>query len=327
MRVRGQKGYPVDPVVLVTGASSGIGRETALLHARRGAGLALAARSTPDLDRVASECAAAGARDVLTVPADVAQRDQVECLLRSTLTQFGTLDIVVHCASVTAFGRFGDVPPDVFDAVIETNLCGSANVARCALEWFSGQGGGQLVLVGSMLGQTAMPYQSPYVVSKFGINGLVRLLRQETRDRPGVSVHGIYPGPVDTPIYRRAANYYGYEARAMYPTYSPARTAAAIVHATDRGRSGEHNVTWVSGPLLAAYRLLPALFDTMVGPFLRTAGFTSGPIPSTSGNVFSSAEVQTCATADGSSCTRSGAAQSVATAPEVSHPVSGPAEE
>jgi short-subunit dehydrogenase len=272
--------------VLITGASSGIGRETALLYARRGARLVLASRSRVDLERVARSCTEAGAEGVLVHPTDISHEDQVQALVSAATERFGEVDIAVQCASVTVFGRFDEVPADVFDAVVRTNLCGSANLARAVLRPFRHRGRGQLVLVGSLLGQAAMPYQSAYIASKFALNGLVRLLRQENRDLRGVGVHGVYPGPVDTPIYDNGANYHGSAARPLPPTYNPARIAASIVRATDRGRSSEHNVNWVSAPLLAAYRLMPAAFDTMIGPFIRRAGFSRRTVPPSTGNVF-----------------------------------------
>jgi NAD(P)-dependent dehydrogenase (short-subunit alcohol dehydrogenase family) len=196
------------------------------------------------------------------------------------------VDIAVCCSSVTAFGRFDEIPPEVFDAVVRTNLCGAANVARAALTHFRARRSGHLVLVGSLLGQAAMPYQGPYVTSKFAINGLVRLLRQENRDVPAIAVHGIYPGPVDTPIYRNAANYYRFRPRPLPPVHSPTRIASAIVAATARRRGIERNESWVSTPLLMAYRLAPAMFDAVIGPFVRAAGFSHHPSESTTGNVF-----------------------------------------
>lgn len=118
--------------VLVTGASSGIGRETALRYASRGAHVALAARSELKLRRVAAECRTAGAADVIVQPTDIVEFDQVQRLFDTTVARFGRLDIAVQCAAITAFGRFEDLPVDVFDGVVRTNILGAANVARCS---------------------------------------------------------------------------------------------------------------------------------------------------------------------------------------------------
>ncbi|MGE2717906.1 SDR family NAD(P)-dependent oxidoreductase [Mycolicibacterium litorale] len=229
-------------VVVVTGASSGIGEETALRYAGLGARLVLAARTEEALQRVADECRAAGAEAVLVHATDIADAGEVEALFDDAADQFGRIDIVVQSAAITAFGRFEKVPAEVFDGIVRTNLIGSANVARCALRCFHESGRGHLVLIGSLLGTAAAPYQSAYVASKFAINGLVRTLRQENRHLPGVRIHGVYPGPVDTPVYASASNYYGRTPRVPPTAVQPSTVVSAIVRATDRRRSSERQV-------------------------------------------------------------------------------------
>ena len=279
----------VDEVLVVTGASSGIGEETALRFAARRARLVLGARSEEALLRVAAECRAVGARAVVVQATDIGDAGQVQALFDTAVLRFGRIDIAVQCAAITSFGRFGDVPVEVFDQIVRTNLLGSANVARSALEHFSSREAGHLVLVGSLLGSVAVPYQSAYVASKFGLNGLVRALRQEYRHLPGIRVHGVYPGPVDTPVYSTASNYFGRTPRIPPTAVSPSTVVAAIVRATDRPRSGERQVGWMNQPAIAAYRVLPALFDAVIGPFLRAVAFTSQPTASSDGNAFDGA--------------------------------------
>ncbi|TPG35654.1 SDR family NAD(P)-dependent oxidoreductase [Mycolicibacterium hodleri] len=272
--------------VVVTGASSGIGRDTALRYASRHARLVLASRSRETLQTVANECLAAGAAAVLVQATDIAESDQVQRLFDTATARFGQLDIVIQCAAITAFSRFEDLPVAVFDSIVRTNLLGSANVARCALVHFQGTGTGHLVLIGSLLGTAAAPYQSAYVVSKFGLNGLVRLLRQENQHHRGIRVHGVYPGPVDTPVYQTAANYFGRAPRVPPTAVSPETIVAKIVRATGRRRSSERQVGWMNRPAILAYRLIPSLYDAAIGPFLRAVAFTSGPTESNSGNVY-----------------------------------------
>lgn len=271
---------------MVTGASSGIGRETALRYAGRGARVALGARSEEALQRVADECRAAGAGDVLVRATDIAKADQVEALFDAAQARFGRIDIAVQCAAITAFGRFEDVPVDVFDAIVRTNLLGSANVARCALNHFQMLGAGHLVLIGSLLGSAAVPYQTAYVASKFGLNGLVRALRQEQRNSPDIRVHGVYPGPIDTPVYGTASNYYGRTARVPPHAEAPSTVVAAIIRATDGRRSCERQVGRMNRPVIATYRMLPGLFDALIGPLLRAVAFTSEATQSSHGNAF-----------------------------------------
>ena len=274
-----------EQVVVVTGASSGIGRDTALLFAGRHARLCLGSRSVDALERVAGECRKAGAADVVLQSTDIAEAAQVQKLFDLALARFGRVDIVAQCAALTAFGKFEDLPVDVFDTVVRTNLLGAANVARSALDHFRQRGAGHLVLLGSLLGQAAMPYQSAYVVSKFGVHGMVRALRQENSHLPGVKVHGVYPGPVDTPMSQNAGNYFGRTAR-IPPTAVGAMTvAAAIVRATTRGHSTERHVGWFNRPMVAAYRLVPSVFDAVAARLTRALIFTGQAIEITEGNV------------------------------------------
>lgn len=270
-----QKTADRPPVVLITGASSGIGRETALRYAGRGDRLVLASRTERTLRDVAEECFVAGARDVVVQPTDIGDADEVQRLFDLAVDTYGGVDIAVQCAAVTAFGRFEDLPVDVFEAIVRTNLIGAANVARCALADFQYRGDGDLVLVGSLLGEVAVPYQSAYVASKFALNGLVRVLRQENRSTPGVRVHGIYPGPVDTPVYATSDNYLGQTPRVPPTADTPASIAKAIMQEADRSHSTERHIGWFTLPAIVAYRLVPSAFDALIGPLLRATAFTS----------------------------------------------------
>ena len=277
---------PATQVVVLTGASSGIGRDTALRYAGRHARLVLGSRSEESLEKVAVECRTAGAVDVVVLSTDIADASEVQALFDVAVDRFGRIDIVIQCAAITAFGRFEDLPVDVFDGIVRTNLLGAANVARSALAHFRLTGTGHLVLIGSLLGTVATPYQSAYVVSKFGLTGLVRLLRQENHHLPGIKVHGVYPGPVDTPVYNTAGNYFGRTPRVPPTAVGPASVVSAIVRATGRRRSSERQVGWMNRPAIFAYHVIPTIFDAVIGPFLRAATFEPGPTAATAGNVF-----------------------------------------
>src|SRR5699024_6412014 len=113
----------------------------------------------------------------------------------------GRIDVWVDTAAVMAYGRFEDLPPEVFEKVVTTDLFGPANVARTALRQFRAQGRGTLILTSSLLAHVTVPYIGAYVTAKWGLRGLTRTLRQETRDAPGIKVCTLAPGSVDTPIY------------------------------------------------------------------------------------------------------------------------------
>jgi NAD(P)-dependent dehydrogenase (short-subunit alcohol dehydrogenase family) len=138
--------------VVITGASSGIGRAAALLFARREARLVLAARAEQPLRAVAAECG-----NALAVPTDVRDEAAVTALADRAVERFGRIDVWVNSAGVIAYGRFEDVPGDVFRAVIETNLMGQVHAARAVLPQFRRQGSGVLVNMASVWGRFTSP--------------------------------------------------------------------------------------------------------------------------------------------------------------------------
>jgi NAD(P)-dependent dehydrogenase (short-subunit alcohol dehydrogenase family) len=279
---------PASPqVVLVTGASSGIGRATAMELAGRGARLILVARGRESLDEAALEAHAAGAEAVLVRPADVTDQDAVQAAVDDAVAEFGRLDVVVHAAQVMAYGRIEDVPREVYEQVVDVALHGTAVVARVVLPLFRKQGAGHLVVVNSLLGNIATPLLGSYVAAKWGQLGLVRVLQQETRDEPGISVSAVQPGGVDTPIYVQAASWTGSTGRPPPPVYSPQRVARAVLSTLDRPRrivqAGLFNQV-----ITAGFRLVPGVFDVLVGPLLQRLAIANDDVPPTEGNVFES---------------------------------------
>jgi NAD(P)-dependent dehydrogenase (short-subunit alcohol dehydrogenase family) len=150
------QGYPAtmkSRVVVLTGASSGIGRAAALAFAARGDRVVLAARGIPDLAGTAAACAG----DPLVVPTDVTRARDVDEFAAAAVERFGRIDVWVDTAAVMAYGRFEDVPADVFDRVVTTDLLGPANVARAALRQFRRQGDGTLILSANYAGFVGRP--------------------------------------------------------------------------------------------------------------------------------------------------------------------------
>ena len=279
---------PAPPeVVLITGASSGIGRATALELAGRGAHLVLVARGEEALVATADQARAAGAGEVLVHPADVTDEDAIRKAVDSTVQQFGRLDAVVHSAQVMAYGTIEEVPREVFETVVETAVHGTAVVARVVLPVFREQGQGHLVVVNSLLGQVAAPLMGSYIAAKWGQLGLVRVLQQETRDVPGIDVSIVQPGGVDTPIYFQAASWAGSTGRPPPPVYSAQRLGRRIVSLLDRPRRQVQ--AGVFNPLItAAFRLAPGVYDFLVGPLLQRLAIADDDVPPTTGNVFAS---------------------------------------
>ncbi|MCW2740787.1 MAG: short-chain dehydrogenase/reductase [Blastococcus sp.] len=273
--------------ILVTGGSSGIGRATAMQLAGRGARLMLVARGRESLEEAATEARAAGAAEVLVRPADVLDEDAVRAAVDTAVERFGRLDGVVHAAQVMAYGRIEDVPREVYERTVDTALHGTATVARVVLPLFRRQGAGHLAVVNSLLGNVATPLMGSYVAAKWGQLGLVRTLQQEIRDEPGISISIVQPGGVDTPIYFQAASWTGSTGRPPPPVYSPQRVARAVVSTLDRPRRVVQ--AGLFNPLITAgFRLLPGVYDYLVGPLLQRMAVANDEVPPTEGNVFSS---------------------------------------
>lgn len=281
--VRAKRPGPGD-VVVVTGASSGIGRATAHAFAERGASLVLAARSGQSLQETARECERRGGT-TLAVPTDVGDEDAVRALVRAAVERFGRIDVWVNNASVLSYGTFEQTPSEVFGHVIQTNLFGQVYGARAVLPQFRMQGAGVLVNVASLYGRMGSPYLSPYVTSKFGLLGFSEVLRQELHSSDGIDVCTILPGSFDTPIYRQAANYTGREAGPVPPVGDPTRVAAAIVGAVERPRRAivvgrtHQAASWV-------HAALPWLYDRAVGPVMDQGALRRGQVPAGAGTVF-----------------------------------------
>jgi short-subunit dehydrogenase len=222
-------------VTVIVGASSGIGRATAHALARRGHDLVLAARSRDSLEETAEECRRRGNR-VVVVPTDVRSDEQVQALVDRARAEFGRIDVWVAAASVFSYGSVEDTPPEVFDAVLDTNLGGPIRSVRAVLPVFRAQRRGTLILIGSLYSRVASAYLAPYVSSKFALRGFAAVLRQELAGLPRVHVSLVMPATVDTPIFEHAANVTGRNLHPLPPVIAPARVARAIVRTARRPR-------------------------------------------------------------------------------------------
>jgi short-subunit dehydrogenase len=278
-----------DPrVLLVTGASSGIGRAVALVAAEGGDHVTLVARDEAALKATARMCASAGAASAIVSPADMGDDAAVARCIDETVARHRHLDAVVHCAAVIAYGRTEEIPADLFDRVLQTNLHGSINVARHTVKQLRRQRGGALVLVGSVAGHIASPHLSPYVVSKWGVRALARQLQIENRDLDDVDIAYVAPGGVDTPIYEQGANYQGFAGRPPPPVRSPEHVAHMVLKRIDKGR-GRTQTTWTNQVMRLGFTMVPRVFDVLAEPMFRLVltDRTTSVEPNT-GNVFES---------------------------------------
>jgi short-subunit dehydrogenase len=217
-------------VVVITGASSGIGRETALKFADRGACLILAARSAGALESLVREVGKRGGR-AIAVPTDVTDPASVDALAARAVEEFGRLDVWVNNAAIGVFGRITDVPLADIQRVLDVNIVGYVNGARAALPRLRAQGAGVLVNVASIVGEVSQPYTAAYSMSKAAVRALSVSIRSELQldGIRKVKVCTVLPAAIDTPFFQHAANYTGRKVVAMPPVYTPERVAATIV--------------------------------------------------------------------------------------------------
>ncbi|MCZ4500660.1 MAG: hypothetical protein JWQ74_3215 [Marmoricola sp.] len=271
-------------VVLITGASSGIGRATALSLAGRGDAVVLVARRRTELEEAAAECSRRGAARALVLVADVSDDAAWTSAFERAVAELGRIDAVVHAAGVAAYGRFADVPSAVFDQVLKINVSGTANVTRSSLRQFDRQGGGDLVLFGSLVGRTSAPYLSPYVTSKWAVHGLARTLQAERQGGP-VHVSLVEPGGVATSIYDKAASYLGVQGKPPSPVYGAERVAKAVLDLLDHPRR-ERAVGFLNPLISAGFRSFPAVYDRIVGPLMTRLALSDRPVVDHDGNLF-----------------------------------------
>jgi NAD(P)-dependent dehydrogenase (short-subunit alcohol dehydrogenase family) len=189
-----------DQVIVITGASSGIGRETALEAARRGARLVLAARNQDALESVAFEAERLGGA-ALVVPTDVGDNRQVVDLGRQAVDRFGRIDTWVNNAAVSSYGTAEQTDVEDIRRVIDVNLLGHIQGMKAALPHLRAGGGGTIINVSSALGKRSVPLQAAYCAAKHGVVGLTRALAEELRAAK-VTVNAICPGSVDTAMLR-----------------------------------------------------------------------------------------------------------------------------
>jgi len=275
----------VAEVVLVTGASSGIGRASAIEFARRGASLVLVSRSATTLADAAADCRQAGAKAVECVPADVLDADAVQGAVRRAVETFGRLDVVVHAATVMAYGRIEDLDPAVFERVVDIAVQGTFHVFQAVVPVLRAQGSGHVVVVSSLLASITAPTMGAYVTAKWGQLGLIRTLQQELRELPDVHVSAVAPGGVATPIYTQAATILGNSAHPPPPVYTPQRVARDVVARVDTPRRLKQS-GFANPLIIAGFRLFPPVFDALVGPLLKLFSMGRDAVAPTTGNVF-----------------------------------------
>ncbi|HXI97191.1 MAG TPA: SDR family NAD(P)-dependent oxidoreductase [Candidatus Acidoferrum sp.] len=213
-------------VVVITGASSGIGAATALAFARRGAKLELGARRLDRLEKVASGCRQAGSPEVNVRHVDVGQRGDARAFVAATLRTHERLDVLVNNAGVGWMGRLHQMPEEKVDELIATNLQGVIAMTQAALPWMLERRRGVIINVASVVGFRASPYSAVYSATKHAVVGLSHALRGELSGS-GVKVCAVYPGVT------AGTEFFEHTERAVGPQY-PASWVASLIVRTAR---------------------------------------------------------------------------------------------
>ncbi|MGF6275494.1 short-subunit dehydrogenase [Massilia sp. UYP11] len=252
-----------EQVMVITGATSGIGLSTARMAAGRGARLVLAARADDALDELVDELRAGGA-DVIAVAADVGKIDDVERIGDAAIRAFGRIDTWVNNAGISIFGRIEDIAPEDHHRLFQTNFWGVVNGSLEAVKRMKQRGGGALINLGSELSDHGIPLQGMYAASKHAVKGFTDSLRMELeKEGAPMSVTLVKPSGIDTMFAVHAKNYMEKEPKLPSPVYAPELVADAILYAAQHPKRD----LFVGGAAKmnsSGARFLPRAFDKYV---------------------------------------------------------------
>ncbi|GAB1542153.1 SDR family oxidoreductase [Scytonema sp. NUACC21] len=250
-------------VVAVVGASSGIGRETAIQFASRGAKVVVSARSEPGIDSLIEEIRGFGG-EATAVLADVTVFEQVQAIADKVVEVYGRLDTWVHCPATVVFATFDNTTPEEFHRVINVSLMGQVYGAMAALPHLKREGRGALIHISSVLGRRSVPLQSSYCAAKHGMEGFLESLRVELQhEKIPISVTSILPAAINTPFYNKCRTKIGVKPVGLPPLYKPSLVADAILHAAEHP-TRDILVGDAARVLDFLQRLSPSLVDSLL---------------------------------------------------------------
>jgi NAD(P)-dependent dehydrogenase (short-subunit alcohol dehydrogenase family) len=222
---------PIDEqVVVFFGASSGIGRETAMEFAERGAKVVVAARRADALESLAQDIRMRGGVCV-PIPAEVTDWAQVKAVADDAARRFGRIDTWVHLASVSVYAPFEQTDPEEFARIVDVNLVGAAYGAKAALPYLK-ESQGALIMITSVEAVQAIPFHSAYAASKHGLRAMTEVIRMELEaEGANVSVTNVMPASINTPFFDVAKTKLGVKPRGVPPVYEPDVVTRAILYA------------------------------------------------------------------------------------------------
>ena len=222
-----------EQVVVILGASSGIGRETALRFAARGAKVVVAARSEPGLVSLLDEINRGGGEGAFAV-CDVADSAQVEQVADTAVRTFGRIDTWVNVAAVSVYARFEDTSLEEFRRVLDVNFMGQVHGAKAALPHLRREGRGALITISSVESIVSFPLHSAYAASKHAVEGAFDALRRELiAEGVPISVTSVKPGTINTPFFNNARNKLDVKPQGAPPFYQPSIVADCVLYAAE----------------------------------------------------------------------------------------------
>jgi NAD(P)-dependent dehydrogenase (short-subunit alcohol dehydrogenase family) len=267
-----------EQVVVVLGASSGIGRASALRCAARGAKLVVGARSEPGLASLVDEITSAGG-EAVSLPCDAADPEQVERLADLAISRYGRIDTWVNCAAQSLFARFEDTTPDEFRRLVEVNYLGQVHGALAALPHLRAAGQGALISISSVESRVALPLHAAYSAGKHAAQGAMDGLRRDLlADGAPISVTTVKPATINTPLFPHSRNKMDRKPKGPPPVYSPSVVAACVEYAA------EHPVRdLLAGgaalQMLTTEVLAPKAMDVLLSKVAIRAESTREPVP------------------------------------------------
>lgn len=250
-------------VVVIVGASSGIGRSAALAFAKRGAKVAVAARNQKGLNSLVEKITRSGG-EAIAIPADVADFGQVCEIAQQTAETFGGIDTWVHNAAAGMVAPFDDVTIEEFRRVIDVTLMGQVYGAKVAIPYLKRSGQGSFISISSMEGRRALPLQSAYSTAKHGVEGFIESLRVELdHANANINVASIRPAVINTPFYNHARTKLGVKPTGIPPYYNPRLVSDAILYVAEHP-TRDYIVGDVGRLLDLTQRLSPELLDQVL---------------------------------------------------------------